>query len=34
VAESRRIVDEAKRTADGAWHRTEWTADEDDDPGT
>jgi hypothetical protein len=32
VAESRRIVDEAKRTRDDAWHRTERTADEDDEP--
>lgn len=32
VAESRRIVEDAKRGKDGKWDGTEWIPDEDDEP--
>ena len=32
VADSRRIVDDAKRQLEGSWEKTDWNQDEDDDP--
>ena len=32
VAESRRVVDDAKRAKEGTWENGEWTPDEDDEP--
>jgi hypothetical protein len=32
VAESRRIVEDAKRGKDGTWEGNEWIPDEDDEP--
>ena len=32
VAENRRIVAEAKDNQEESWQKTEWTADEDDEP--
>ena len=31
VADSRRIVEDAKRQLEGSWEKTEWNPDEDDD---
>jgi hypothetical protein len=33
IAESRRIVDQARNPSDSSWRKTEWTADEDEEPG-
>ena len=32
IADSRRIVEDAKRQHEGSWEKTEWNTDEDDDP--
>lgn len=32
VAENRRIVDEARRTDESQWEKTEWTPDEGEEP--
>jgi hypothetical protein len=32
IADSRRIVDDAKRQLEGSWEKTDWNQDEDDDP--
>ncbi len=32
VAESRRIVEDAKQRLEGKWENNEWSADEDDEP--
>jgi hypothetical protein len=31
VAENRRIISEAKKDTEGAWEKTDWTPDEDED---
>jgi hypothetical protein len=32
VADSRRIVEDAKRQVEGTWEKTDWNKDEEDDP--
>lgn len=32
IAESRRIVEDAKKRIESQWERTEWSTDEDDEP--
>jgi hypothetical protein len=32
VADSRRIVEDAKRQLEGSWEKIDWNKDEDDDP--
>lgn len=32
IADSRRIVEDAKQSSESTWERTEWKRDEDDEP--
>jgi hypothetical protein len=32
IADSRRIVEDAKKQLEGSWEKAEWNPDEDDDP--